>query len=139
MFRSVLSHMIFHSLADQLRRKKSVFSRQCEHLVTAMFYSSRLMHIDMPCRSAQYALIRTKNRRYHRRVCLSSSYQEMDIDIISAQGFPDSFTGSRAIMVFSITDRLFKIGFHQALHDTVMRAFVIVTLKLIHIFLKFRK
>ena len=56
----------------------------------------------------------------------------MHIHILPADSLADSFPRRSAIMILAVTDGLFKIGFDQALHDTRMRSFVIVTLKLVH-------
>ena len=56
----------------------------------------------------------------------------MHIHIFAADCLADSFPRCSAIMILAVTDSLLEIGFHQALHDTRMRSFVIVTLKLVH-------
>ena len=100
--------------------------------MSAMLYRSGLMDIDMSGRRAKDTLIGTEDRRYDGRVCLCSADKKMHIHIFPADSLADSFPRRSAIMILAVTDGLFKIGFDQALHDTRMRSFVIVTLKLVH-------
>ena len=97
-----------------------------------MLYSSGLMDIDMAGRRAKDTLIGAEDRRYDGRVCLCSADKKMHIHIFAADCLADSFPRRSAIMILAVTDSLFKIGFHQAIHDTRMRSFVVVTLKLVH-------
>ena len=100
--------------------------------MSAMLYRSGLMDIDMAGRRAKDSLMRAENRRYYGRICLCSADKKMHIHIFAADCLADSFPRRSAIMILAVTDSLLEIGFHQALHDTRMRAFIIVTLKLVH-------
>ena len=100
--------------------------------MSSMLDRSSFMDIYMSCVGAYYSLIGFQDRRYDRGVGLRASDKEMDIGICSSADFFDDIACRFAIMIFSIAYRLLEIGLNQALKNSGMRAFVVITLKLYH-------
>src|SRR5699024_8745886 len=103
-----------------------------QNLVTSCLNCTGLMACNVSIICCDNTLIWAQNRRNRNQVCLGSSYQEMDISILSATRFTNQLTSCVTVMVCAVTRKLFHIGLYHSFQNFWMSAFYIVTMKINH-------
>ena len=131
---SVLPMSLYY-FPDLVPFELSVPSRKSQDLVAGGLDRAGLVAVDMARIGGDHALPGLQAGSDDCKIRLGTAHQEMDLAFGQFTFFQNHLSGLTAVIVLPVAGGLLQIGFNQSLYDTLMSAFVIITIKKDHFLL----